>query len=115
MTDSEPEPDVAIVRGEEADFDFQHPSTALLTVEVAVTTLALDREKADLYAETNVLEYWIVRPERGVVEVYTQPRDGLYRERRIFAATDGGTLASTAVPALRLDLATFFAPVQNAP
>lgn len=109
LTDSEPEPDVAIVAGREGDFDRQHPATALLAVEVSVTTLDADRAKADLYAEAGIPEYWIVRPERGLVEVYTQPRDGLYRERRIFAATDGGTLVSTAVPALRLDLGTFFA------
>lgn len=109
MTDSEPEPDVAVIAGEDSDYRFEHPRTALLAVEIPVTTLVGDREKADLYAEAGVPEYWIVIPERGLVEVYTAPRDGLYRERRIFAATDGGTLASTAVPALQLDLATFFA------
>ena len=109
LADSEPEPDVAIVAGEEADFDQRHPTTALLAIEVAVTTLALDREKAELYAEANIPEYWLVRPERGVIEVYTQPRGGFYGERRIFAAADGGTLTSTAVPTLRLDLAALFA------
>lgn len=109
ITDSEPEPDVAVVTGQPDDYRHEHPRTALLTVEISVTTLDADRVKADLYAEAGIPEYWIVRPERGLVEVYTQPRDGLYRERRIFAATDGGTLASAAVPAFRLDLGTFFA------
>ncbi len=108
LRDSMPEPDMAVTAGAESNYLTSHPTTALLAVEVSVTTLDADREKADLYAEADIPEYWIVRPERGLVEVYTQPRDGLYRERRIFAATDGGTLASTAVPALRLELATFF-------
>ena len=42
------------------------------------------------------------------MEVYTQPQAGFYRERRIFTAAEGATLVSTAVPALRLNLATFF-------
>ena len=109
LRDSAPEPDLAVIAGAAEDFTEAHPTTALLAVEVSVTTLETDRVKAALYAEAGVPEYWIVIPERRVIEVYTQPRDGRYGERRIFAATDGGTLASTAVPALRLDLATFFA------
>ena len=109
LRDSEPEPDIAVIAGAEGDFTKAHPTTALLAVEVAVSTLEADRAKAALYAEAGVPEYWIVIPERGLVEVYTAPRNGLYRERRIFATADDGTLVSTAVPACRLDLAAFFA------
>ncbi len=57
LTDSEPEPDVMIVRGEVEDFDAHHPTTAALVVEVAVSNAALDRENASLYAEAGVEEY----------------------------------------------------------
>lgn len=108
LVDSEPEPDVAVVAGVEDDFDNFHPTTALLVVEVAITTIEIDREKAALYAEANVPEYWIVIPERGLVEVYTSPRAGLYTERRILTTADGGTLVSAALPALRVDLGSLF-------
>lgn len=110
LTDSEPEPDVAVVTGTEETYRFEHPHTALLAVEISVTTLAKDREKADLYAEANVPEYWIILPERGLVEVYTEPRQGLYSVRRILSAVNGDTLTSTTLPELRLDLREFFAP-----
>ncbi len=51
LADSVPEPDVMIVRGEESNFDVKHPTTAELVVEVAVSSVALDRENASLYAE----------------------------------------------------------------
>ena len=109
MADSEPEPDVAVLPGKRADYRFEHPRTALVAVEVAVTTLARDRDKADLYAEANIPEHWIILPERGLIEVYTEPRQGLYTVRRILSAANGDTLTSVAVPALCLDLKEFFA------
>src|SRR5882762_10609127 len=41
LADSEPEPDVSVVRGTEADFSMAHPRTAELVVEVAVSSAAL--------------------------------------------------------------------------
>src|ERR1041385_949471 len=46
FADSEPEPDVSVVHGRESDFKNAHPSTAELVVEVAVSSVALDRENA---------------------------------------------------------------------
>ncbi len=81
MADSVPEPDVAVVAGTRRDYIDRHPTTAELAVEVAVTSLAADREKAALYAEAGVAEYWIVLAEAGLVEVYRRPEAGAYRER----------------------------------
>src|SRR5262245_40173240 len=54
LADSEPEPDISVVRGPVSDFDERHPSTAELVIEVAVSSAALDRENASLYAEAVV-------------------------------------------------------------
>src|SRR5712692_2263557 len=56
LSDSEPEPDIAVVRGAEADFLETHPTTAELVIEVAVSSPMLDRENASLYAEASVKE-----------------------------------------------------------
>ena len=84
LNDSIPEPDVAVVRGVEDDFRFVHPATAELVVEVAVTSLAADREKAALYAEAGVKEYWIVLAEVERVEVYRRPESGAYLDKRTY-------------------------------
>lgn len=107
LADSEPEPDLAIVAGRLEDYASAHPTTALLAVEIAVSSEELDREKASLYAEANVEEYWIVLPARRAVEVHTAPRDGFYTRRQLFAA--GETLACTVLPGLRVDVAELFA------
>jgi len=73
--DSEPEPDVAIVAGEPRDYVGAHPSTAALVVEVADSSLRLDRRlKGSVYARAGLRDYWIVNLVRGVLEVHREPQ-----------------------------------------
>ncbi|MBV9659049.1 MAG: Uma2 family endonuclease [Verrucomicrobia bacterium] len=106
LVDSEPEPDIAVVAGDLGDYADAHPATALLVIEIAFTSEELDRAKAVLYAEAGIAEYWLVLPARGLIEVHTVPRDGLYTHRQVFAR--GETLASTTLPSLRVELAQLF-------
>jgi Uma2 family endonuclease len=72
--DSEPEPDVAVVRGARRDYTRAHPARPVLVVEVADASLALDRgEKAALYARAAVPDYWIVNLVNRTVEVHRDP------------------------------------------
>ncbi|MCS6831334.1 MAG: Uma2 family endonuclease [bacterium] len=87
--DSEPEPDIAVVAGKPGDYREAHPTTALLVVEVAQTSVEYDREvKAPLYARAGVPEYWIVNLDEGCIEVYRDPAplgEGYaYRSRRLY-------------------------------
>lgn len=51
---SEPEPDIAVVPGSLNDYRTHHPTTALLVVEIADTTLDFDRtRKRAIYAQAN--------------------------------------------------------------
>lgn len=78
---SEPEPDVAVVKGTPRDTPPGHPTTAALVVEVAETSLTLDRGlKARGYARAGIADYWIVNLVDRVVEVYRDP--GVDRPRR---------------------------------
>jgi Uma2 family endonuclease len=71
---SEPEPDVAVVCGVRRDYRDEHPSTALLIVEVADSTLALaKRWKAGLYARAGIPEYWIIDVADAWLEVHREP------------------------------------------
>ena len=93
---SEPEPDVAVVRGSPRDYRDAHPTSALLVVEVADTTLGYDRDqKGSLYARAGVAEYWIVKALDRQVEVCRDPapeaqaRYGwAYRDVRSYASGD---------------------------
>lgn len=106
LADSEPEPDIAMVRGTETEFARAHPTTADLVVEVAVSNPALDRENASLYAEAGVKEYWIVLGAERRVEVYRRPENGRYRETLQVDAD--GTLECVGVPSVRLPVSELF-------
>jgi Uma2 family endonuclease len=106
LADSEPEPDVAIMRGMRREFFGKHPKTAELVVEVAVTSPALDRENASLYAEAGVKEYWIVLAPQRQIEVYRRPENGRYQEVRTVGIDD--TLECSSVPGVRLRVSELF-------
>ena len=107
LADSEPEPDISVVRGEEADFRAAHPTTAELVVEVAVSSAVLDRENATLYAEAGVKEFWIVLGPERTVEVYRRPEAGRYQEMHSFGLNDA--LECSSVPKVRIIVADLFA------
>ncbi len=85
---SELEPDVSIITGSSEDYRFQHPSSALLIVEVANSSLAYDRQKGIIYAKANIPEYWILDCDSLQIEVYSSPENGEYKENKIYQKTD---------------------------
>jgi Uma2 family endonuclease len=71
---SEPEPDVAVASGSLRDYSREHPARPVLIVEVAGSSLSLDRNhKGSLYARARLEDYWIVNLVERVLEVYRQP------------------------------------------
>jgi Uma2 family endonuclease len=86
----EPEPDISVVRGVNADYRQRVPMPAdvALLVEVSETTLSQDRgAKRTAYARAGIAVYWIVNLVARQVEVYTRPvKAGRYRSRKVFKA-----------------------------
>jgi Uma2 family endonuclease len=84
----EPEPDVAIVRGSDADYRHRipEPVDVALLVEVSETTLRQDRgKKRTAYARARIPVYWIVNLVARQIEVYTRPvKTGSYRSRNVY-------------------------------
>jgi Uma2 family endonuclease len=95
--DSEPEPDVAVVKGSLREVR-KHPTEAALVVEVADTTLAFDRgRKADLYARHQIGEYWIVNLVDRQIEIYRRSAGAFeppqfYRAGAVSPSTLTGTV-----------------------
>ena len=107
FVDSEPEPDISVLRGRDADFATGHPTSAELVVEISVSSAALDRELASLYAEAGVKEYWIILGSERCVEVYRLPKDGVYTEKIIVGEDEILVCAST--PSVSIALKEIFA------
>ena len=55
------------------------PETALLIVEIASSSRARDLEKAAVYAEAGIPDYWLVDVDLDEVLVHRDPHDGEYR------------------------------------
>jgi Uma2 family endonuclease len=76
LSDSEPEPDVVVIRGELQDFAERHPGPGdtALAIEVAHSSLTEDRGfQKRLYAVEGIPAYWIVNLVDLQIEVYTEP------------------------------------------
>jgi Uma2 family endonuclease len=92
----EPEPDVAVARGNSRTYRKHHPGPKdiALVIEVAATTgpLAQARsEKMSAYARAGIPVYWIINLTRkpGLVEVYSRPtRTRGYRDHEDYKARD---------------------------
>ena len=106
-SDSEPEPDLAVVRGATRDYLTHHPSSTdiALIVEVADSSLEKDRLKRRLYARAGIPSYWIVNLVDHQVEVHSDPLESsasphfreqsIHRgEQSISLAIDGTSLGS---------------------
>lgn len=88
---SEPEPDITLLRLDE-NFYNENQATVkdiYLVVEVAVMSVQIDRTiKKKKYAESGISEYWIIIPQKRIVEVYRKPKDGDYLEKSTYEKKD---------------------------
>ena len=76
LSNSEPEPDIVVVRGDTRQYLDRHPGAEdiALIIEVSDTTLQRDRTvKKLIYARAGISIYWIVNLVEEQVEVYSQP------------------------------------------
>jgi Uma2 family endonuclease len=74
--DSEPEPDVMVIRGSRRDYLERHPGPddVSLVIEVSDSTLKRDRGlKKRIYARAGIQVYWIINLIDNQIEVYTDP------------------------------------------
>lgn len=92
---SEPEPDVAVVRGTRFDYRdrLAGPEDTSLVMEIADATLRRDQGiKKRLYARAGIPVYWIINLVKLQIEVYTEPDQQSvppdYRLRRIYRGAD---------------------------
>jgi Uma2 family endonuclease len=86
-----PEPDIAVVPPDPAGdyYTGGHPTTAVLVVEIADSSLQYDREvKAQTYARAGIPEYWILNLVSGQLEIHRNPIGDAYRNRAVLGPAD---------------------------
>jgi Uma2 family endonuclease len=94
--DSEPEPDIALVRDRSYRDAHPHPEDILLVIEFSNSSLEKDTEEKRLvYAQASLAEYWVVNlKDRGII-IYREPSEGDYQsEQKVYS----GNLSPLAFP-----------------
>jgi Uma2 family endonuclease len=98
LADSEPEPDIAVVRLPESAYNDRHPNPhdIFWIVEVAKTSLKKDLEvKAAIYAMATIQAYWVLDLTAKQIMVFRNPQADKYIEEYTIAE---GTITSLAFP-----------------
>lgn len=106
---SEPEPDIATVRIEPRKYIDHHPTAdeVFLLIEVADTTLETDRkQKAPLYAQGGISEYWILDVNKFQVYVFREPNGEAYTQESILE--ENATLSLVAFPKIDIQISQLF-------
>lgn len=116
--DSEPEPDLAIVRNRDDDYFEGHPQPAdiLWLIEVSDSSLTYDQSvKLPMYAAHSITKYWIFNLLDSVLEYHSDPYQNLqgtwaYRGKQVYLPTE-----TVAIPCLSIEsslsLAKVFPPI----
>ncbi|MEA5550408.1 Uma2 family endonuclease [Anabaena cylindrica UHCC 0172] len=111
---SEPEPDLAILRNRADDYFIDHPtpSDILLLIEISNSTLKYDQEiKLPLYAEAGISDYWIFNLINNRLECYSEPyqdSQGIFDYRRKLILLPNEFVKLPSFPDLVLDLSKVF-------
>lgn len=109
---SEPEPDLAVVRGTELDYADRHPhpEDLCLVVEVADSTLKQDCEIKDkVYAQAGITDYWVVDLKNRQLHVFRDPTPTGYTSHLIL--TEPHQISPLAFPVLAITLTSILPPV----
>lgn len=91
LTDSEPEPDLAVVRGPARRYTSQHPRAddIALVIEVASSSVDDDRDiKGPIYAAAGISWYWLVNLIKSQVEVFSDPVGSTYTTIKTYKANE---------------------------
>ena len=95
---SEPEPDIAIVQrlGREYLEHHPYPKNIFLLIEYSDSSLDKDLDiKTKVYAEVEIVEYWVVNLSKRQLIVFRDAQDGEYASKSTFT---GGSIYPLAFP-----------------
>lgn len=108
-TQSEPEPDLALLKPRDDFYAAALPTgnDALLVIEVADSTVAYDlKVKARLYAKHGVPAYWVVDLDARLLRCFASPQGETYAQAS--ATATAGTMAVPGLVDCSIDLADLF-------
>ena len=113
LADSEPEPDIAIVRLPKAQYRSRHPGPEDIywIIEYSNSSLAKDlEEKQQIYAAASIQEYWVVNLKAKQLKMFREPTGAAYRVERTLTK---GVIAPLAFPDIALSVEKILGKLQT--
>ena len=111
---SEPEPDLAIIKGTILDYVDHHPrpDRVYLVVEVADATLKQDCEVKDkVYAQAGIADYWVLDVKNRQLHIFRRPTSKGYTSHLILK--EPNQVSPLAFPNLILSLISILPPISS--
>lgn len=108
LTDSEPEPDIAIVRSPRSRYRARHPfpEDIFWLIEISDSTLNKDlTEKKQVYARAKIPEYWVIAIKLQQVTIFRHPRGSDYQSQETLSQE---AITSLAFPEVVISLETLW-------
>ncbi|MCW6050415.1 Uma2 family endonuclease [Microcoleus sp. A2-C5] len=109
---SEPEPDIAVVRIDPLDYATHHPtpSEVYLIIEVADSSLAYDREiKAKIYARSGIADYWVLNVNDRQLHIFREPAEDGYQSEVIIGEI--ASISPLQFPAFNIAIQEMLPPI----
>ena len=109
---SEPEPDIAVVRIDPFDYATHHPtpSEVYLIIEVADSSLTFDREiKAKAYARSGIADYWVLNVNDRQIHVFREPAENGYQSELILG--ENGSISPLEFPTVNIAIQAMLPPI----
>jgi Uma2 family endonuclease len=105
---SEPQPDLLVMKHRRYRNAHPRAEDVLLAIEVSDSSIALDQDpKRDLYARHGIAECWVVDVAGSQVWTYRSPRGGAFQDVR--ALHVGEILSPQSFPDIQIPVADMFA------
>lgn len=105
---SEPEPDVAIVRSPDTQYLAHHPypEDIFWLIEYSDTTLAKDiKAKQRIYAQAGILEYWVVNLQASELIVFRDAGNNGYQTE---TKLNSGSISPLSFPDIEVEVRRLF-------
>jgi Uma2 family endonuclease len=104
---SEPEPDIAVIRGNTRDYLQRHPGPAEVGLVMEIADSSFERDsilKKRIYASAGIPYYWLLNLKTRSLEVYSVPQGNEYMQRAVYKSQqtvdvvlDGKTVGAVAL------------------
>lgn len=109
---SEPEPDVVLAKTPLERYALQHPTPEdiLLIVEIAESSIEIDRRKAFKYAQNSIEQYLILNLNTNEIEDYREPSEDGYRFKKTY--TEDESFELVAFPEIEIKVSDLLPPLE---